>query len=372
MSTRSKHPNLEIDQAFTATDRVDVWEPAFSGALSFMRRRYTKNYLDDAVDVVVSGVPFDLGTTNRPGSRFGPRGIREASAQLAWGTPYWPWNFDPFSVLGVIDWGDVPCMPSEPEEMVDAVEAHATAVLQAGKSLLTFGGDHLIALPVLRAHAKHFGPISLIDFDAHTDTETDCGTYDHSAMFHHAVEEGLIDPDRSVQVGIRTHYDPDGHRFRVLDGDWVQNHSPKDTIDAISRTAGDHRAYLTFDIDCLDPSCAPGTGTPVCGGLTTNQAQQILRGLVDIDLVGMDVVEVAPHYDVSEITSLAAAHLAMEYLCVRAARKQRKSTGGVPRGGSGRCSPYVLFGSNVDALQLPLHLLPEWQGLASRQGFGIG
>ncbi len=324
MSTKSEPPDLVVDQALAATaGKTDVWEPAYSGALSFMRRRYTKDFRSDAVDVVVSGVPFDLGTTNRPGSRFGPRGIRQASAQLAWGAPHWPWDFDPFAILGVIDWGDVPCLPSKPAEMVAAVETHAAAVLEAGKSLLTFGGDHLIALPMLRAHAKHFGPISLIHFDAHTDTEDDPDMFDHGGMFHDAVEEGLIDPNRSVQVGIRTYYDPEGHRFRVLDGDWVQNHSLRAAIDAISETVGDHRAYLSFDIDCLDPSCAPGTGTPVCGGLTTNQALQILRGLVDVDLVGMDLVEVAPHYDVAEITSLAAAHIAMEYLCVRAARKRR-------------------------------------------------
>jgi agmatinase len=325
MSTKSKQPAPEIDQAFATTDgNAHVWEPGYSGALSFMRRRYTKDLLDDAVDVVVSGVPFDLGTTNRPGSRFGPRGIREASTQLIWGGPHWPWDFDAFSILNVIDWGDVLCLPGELEATVDAIEAHAAAVLQAGKSLLTFGGDHLIALPMLRAHAKHFGPLRLIHFDAHTDTESDTGMYDHGGMFHLAVEEGVIDPDRSIQVGIRTHYDRKSHRFRVLDGDWIQNHSLQATIDAISETVGDDQAYLTFDIDCLDPSCAPGTGTPVCGGLTTNQALQILRGLVSVDLVGMDLVEVAPHYDVAEITSLAAAHIAMDYLCVRAARKTRR------------------------------------------------
>jgi agmatinase len=324
VSKKSEPPDLIVDQAFAATGgKTDVWEPAYSGALSFMRRRYTKDFLDDEVDVVVSGVPFDLGTTNRPGSRFGPRGIREASAQLAWGEPHWPWGFDPFAILDVIDWGDVPCLPSKPAEMVAAVETHAAAVLEAGKSLLTFGGDHLIALPMLRAHAKHFGPISLIHFDAHTDTEDDAAMFDHGGMFHDAVEEGLIDPDRSVQIGIRTYYDPEGHRFRVLDGDWVQNHSLQASIDAISETVGDQRAYLSFDIDCLDPSYAPGTGTPACGGLTTNQALQILRGLLDVDLIGMDLVEVAPQYDVAEITSLAAAHIAMEYLCVRAAQKRR-------------------------------------------------
>jgi len=207
--------------------------------------------------------------------------------------------------------------------MVDTVEAHATAVLKAGKSMLTFGGDHLVALPLVRAHGKHFGPISLIHFDAHTDTEIEGGLLNHGCMFHHAVEEGMIDPERSIQIGIRTDYPRKDHRFRVLDTDWVHNHPLQATIDAIRETVGQHRAYLTFDIDCLDPSFAPGTGTPVCGGLSTNQALQIMRGLVDVDLIGMDLVEVAPDYDVSQITSLAGAHLALDYLGVRAAQKLR-------------------------------------------------
>jgi agmatinase len=207
--------------------------------------------------------------------------------------------------------------------MLDAVQAHAAEVLAAGKSLLTFGGDHLIALPLLRAHAEHFGPLSLIHFDAHTDTDEESDLYDHGTMFFQAVQEGLIDPDRSVQVGIRTDYEREEHRFTVLDGARIQNDPLSATLDAILKVVGERRAYLSFDIDCLDPSCAPGTGTPVCGGLTTNQALQLLRGLVDANLVGMDLAEVAPVYDAGGITSLAAAHLAMEYLCVRAARKLR-------------------------------------------------
>lgn len=314
--------DVEIDRAFVSKKGApNVFEPVYSGALSYLRRRYTKDFRDDSVDVVVSGVPFDLGTTNRPGARFGPRSIREASAQLYWAGTHWPWDFDPCSVLDVIDWGDVVCLPSMAQEMLDTVEAHATAILQAGKSMLTFGGDHLIALPLVRAHAKHFGPISLIHFDAHTDTEDGVGMLNHGSMFHHAVEERMIDPERSIQIGIRTDYPKQEYRFRVLDADWVQNHPLQATIDAILETVGDHQAYLTFDIDCLDPSYAPGTGTPVCGGLTTNQALQIIRGLVDVELIGMDLVEVAPDYDVSQITSLAGAHLAYDYLGVRAAQK---------------------------------------------------
>jgi len=312
------------DQAFTATDLHSlVWEPTYAGALSFMRRRYTKDYRDESVDVVVSGVPFDLATSNRPGTRFGPRGIRAASSQIYWGAPHWPWPFDPFEQLGVIDWGDVVFEYGNPQDLSEKLESHAADILRAGKSLLCLGGDHMIALPLLRAHSKHMGQLSLIHFDAHTDTYETGGSYDHGTMFRVAVEEGLIDPDRSVQIGIRTDYTRKGHCFRVLDGDWVQNHPLQASIDAIRETVADHPAYLSFDIDCLDPCYAPGTGTPVCGGLTTGQAMQILRSLVDVNLVGMDLVEVAPPYDVGEITSLAGAHLAMEYLCVRAAQKMK-------------------------------------------------
>jgi len=314
----------ESDRAIAGADNRTVGaEPSYAGVLSFMRRRYSKDFRAADVDVVVSGVPFDLATTNRPGARFGPRSVREASAQLAWGRQY-PWEFDAFEALGVIDWGDVYFEAGDPRSMLDAVEAHASAILEAGKSLITFGGDHFIALPLLRAHARHFGALSLIHFDAHTDTYEESGTYDHGNMFRHAVLEGLIDPDRSVQIGIRTDYPREGHRFRVLDADWVHARPPAETATAIRETVADHRAYITFDIDCLDPAVAPGTGTPVCGGLTTNQALQILRGLVAVPLVGMDLVEVAPGYDVGQITSLAGAHLAMEYLCVRSAQKRAR------------------------------------------------
>jgi agmatinase len=322
MSNEPEQNDELTDQAFTAPDLHSASaEPAYAGALSFMRRRYTKDYRDASVDVVVSGGPFDLATSNRPGARFGPRGIRAASAQIYWGAPHWPWPFDPFEKLGVIDWGDVAFEYGNPQDLSEKLMSHAADVLRAGKSLLCLGGDHMIALPLLRAHSEHLGQLSLIHFDAHTDTYEGGGSHDHGTMFRLAVEEGWIDPDRSVQIGIRTDYTRKGHRFRVLDGDWVQNHPLQASIDAIRDTVGDSPAYLTFDIDCLDPCYAPGTGTPVCGGLTTGQALQILRGLVDVNLVGMDLVEVAPPYDVGEITSLAGAHIAMEYLCVRAAQK---------------------------------------------------
>lgn len=184
--------------------------------------------------------------------------------------------------------------------------------------MLSLGGDHFITLPLLRAHAKRHGPLALIHFDAHSDTWKDeDGRSDHGTMFFHAVREGIVVPERSVQIGIRTH-NSDRMGFTWLDAAWVHENGAAAAITETLRIVGDHPAYLTFDIDCLDPSFAPGTGTPVVGGLTTYQAQSIIRGLKDVKLLAMDVVEVAPAYDHAEMTSLAAASLALDYLCLRA------------------------------------------------------
>jgi agmatinase len=310
----SSYPN---DLAFTARSLYGtVVEPTYAGALSFMRRRYTKELT--GVDVAVTGVPLDTATTNRPGARFGPAAIRAASAHLSWGPP-WPWGFDPFARLAVVDYGDCCFDHGRPGEIPERIEAHAAAILDAGVELLSLGGDHFITLPLLRTHARKYGPLSLIHFDAHSDTwQDEDGRVDHGTMFFHAAREGIVDPARSVQVGIRTH-NSDRLGFTWLDAAFVHEQGVAATVAQIRRIVGDHKVYLTFDIDCLDPSCAPGTGTPVVGGLSTAQAQAILRGLSDIDFVAMDVVEVAPAYDVSQITALAAATLALDYLCLRAA-----------------------------------------------------
>ena len=304
------------DHAFTGESLYGTYhEPTYSGTLSFMRRKYTKNL--DGVDVAVTGVPLDTATTNRPGARFGPAGVRAASAHLAWGPP-WPWGFDPFDRLAVIDYGDCTWDHGQPESMPDAVEAHAETIINSNASMVTLGGDHFITLPLLRAHVKKHGTLSLIHFDAHSDTwECTNGRLDHGTMFWHAAKEHLVDPSRSVQIGIRTH-NRDRLGFNWLDAAWVHDNGVLRTVEEVKRLVGKSKAYLTFDIDCLDPSFAPGTGTPVCGGLSTHQAQAIIRGLDGIDFVGMDMVEVAPVYDSAEITALAAASLVLDYLCLRA------------------------------------------------------
>lgn len=305
-----------VDQAFRARSPYGTRpEPQYSGATSFLRRPYATELVD--VDVAVWGVPSDLGTSNRPGARFGPRGIRAASAQLAWGA-VWPFGFDPCDRLRVVDWGDAWFDEGYRDRMLAAVEQRAGQALEQGASLLTFGGDHLVTLPLLRAHAHRFGPLALVHFDAHSDTWRE-DTLNHGSMFFHALGEGLLDPSHSVQIGIRTHND-ESHGFLILDASEVHRSAPAEIARRVRERVGERRAYLTFDIDCLDPSVAPGTGTPVVGGLDTRQAREILWGLAGLDWVAMDVVEVAPVYDVGEITSLAAATLALDYLCLRAAR----------------------------------------------------
>ena len=293
-------------------------EPTYSGITSFLRRRYTRDLT--GVDVAVTGVPYDLATTNRPGTRLGPRGIRAASTIMAWGDAVDGWNFDPFKDLAVVDVGDCNFDPGRPEQVPEAIYQHARDILNEDVALLSLGGDHFISYPLLRAHAEKHGPLSLIHFDAHCDTWKDEeGRIDHGTMFYHAAKEGIVDAAHSVQVGMRT-FNVDSHGYQVYDADWVHENGAKATIDVIKETVGNRPCYLTFDIDCLDPAFAPGTGTPVIGGLSTQQARKILRGLAGINIVGMDLVEVAPAYDVSEITALAGATLALDMLCLYAKR----------------------------------------------------
>ena len=293
-------------------------EPTYAGITSFMRRKYTKDL--KGVDVAVTGIPLDTATTNRPGARFGPRAIRSASSIMAWERPY-GMDFDPFDKLAVADVGDCMFDFGRPEKVPDEIEAHVWNIINDGPGLLSLGGDHFVAYPILKAHARKFGaPLSLLHFDAHSDTWADTNDrIDHGTMFYWAAKYGIVDASTSVQIGLRT-TNPDTLGFNVLDAPWVHEHGIAAVVEMTRKIVGDRPVYVTFDIDCLDPSFAPGTGTPVCGGLTSHQAMAILRGLQGINIVGMDVVEVAPSYDVGEITALAACHLAMEMLYLYACR----------------------------------------------------
>jgi agmatinase len=293
-------------------------EPTYGGALSFMRRKFTKDM--NGVDIAVTGIPLDTATTNRPGARFGPRAIRAASSIMAWEKPY-GMEFDPFDKLAVVDAGDCYFDHGRPESTPEEIEAHAFGIIEQGPALLALGGDHFVSYPLLRAHhRKHGGPLSMLHFDAHSDTWADENDrIDHGTMFWWAAKNGLVDPASSVQIGIRT-TNPDTLGFNVIDAPDVHASGVEAVVARTREILGSRPVYLTFDIDCLDPSYAPGTGTPVCGGLTTHQAMSVLRGLAGINVIGMDVVEVAPAYDAGEITALAGAHLAMEMLYLYACR----------------------------------------------------
>lgn len=290
-------------------------ENTYAGVVSFMRRLYTKELR--GVDLAVTGVPLDIATTNRPGARLGPRAIRAASSQLGVLLPY-PWGINPFDDYAVIDYGDCWLDVHNPATIKETIVAHARTILDSGARMLTLGGDHYISYPLLVAHVEKFGkPLSLIHFDAHCDTWPDDqpDSLNHGSMFYKAVKEGLIDPHHSVQIGIRT-WNDDFMGINVLDANWVHENGVKATIARIVDIVGARPAYFTFDVDGLDPAFAPGTGTPVPGGLTSAQALSIIRGLTSVDIVGADVVEVAPAYDHADITALVAAHVASELVCL--------------------------------------------------------
>lgn len=313
--------DIKIDGAISRKSPYGLaLEPTFAGVLSFMRRNYSKNL--NGADLVISGVPLDLAVTHRPGARLGPQGIRLASAEVASLKPY-PWGFDPFESMAVIDYGDCYLDVHNPMTIHDAIVDHARHILKSNARMLTFGGDHYVTYPLLQAHVEKFGkPLSLIHFDAHCDTWADDEpkSLNHGSMFYKAVKDGLIDPQHSVQIGIRT-WNDDFMGINILDAAWVHRHGTDAVIKEVNRIVGDRPAYFTFDIDCLDPAFAPGTGTPVSGGLSAAQGLAIVRGFTELNLVGMDVVEVAPAYDQSQITALAAAHIACDLICLMAKRK---------------------------------------------------
>lgn len=310
------------DQAFDADSVYGTEdEYPFSGTRSFLRRRLSRELA--GVDYAVLGVPFDLSTCGRPGARFGPEGLRRASAQLAWGA-VWPWDFDPFDRLAVVDYGDVFYRRGQVDALVDALLTTARRILAAGTRLIALGGDHMVTYPLLQAHAEVHGPLGLIHFDAHRDTMA-APELDHGTFAWHAMQDGFVDPHRSVQIGIRTHYTLDDP-VTVLHRPWVREHGVAALVAEIERVVGDGPCYLTFDIDAVDPAFAPGTGTPVVDGLLPGEVIETIRALTAPRIVGMDVVEVSPPYDHAEVTALLGASLILEHLCgVAASRPDRKT-----------------------------------------------
>ena len=306
----------QVDQAFAGQNSRGLsYENSFGGAVSFLRRRYSKDL--QGVDLAITGVPFDQAVTNRPGTRLGPRALREASTLQVFDPPYGWDGFSPLEEFDIVDYGDLAFDYANIPAFPGALTDHIRGILDAGAASIALGGDHYISFPILRAYAEKFGPLSLLQFDAHSDTwaDDDMTRVDHGTMFYKAVKEGLIDPNRSVQVGIRT-VNADNLGVPTIDAREVHERGPAETAGKIREILGDAQVYVTFDIDCLDPAFAPATGTPVWGGLSSGQAAIILRDLAGINMVGGDVVEVSPPYDTTGATAIAGAHVAMELICL--------------------------------------------------------
>lgn len=295
--------------------------PRFAGFTTFAR--LPRHDEVDHVDVGVLGIPFDSGVSYRPGARFGPGAIREASRLLQGYNQHL--DVSPFNVHQVADLGDVTANPFNVTDAMESIEREASRHLAAGTRLVALGGDHTIALPLLRATAKKHGPVALLHFDAHLDTwDTYFGQpYTHGTPFLRAHEEGLLLREHLCHVGLRAplHHASDLERdaeigFGVVSAEDVAEIGPREVAERLISRIGDKPVYVSIDIDVLDPAHAPGTGTPEAGGLASRELITILRGLKGLNIVGADVVEVAPAYDWAQITATAAAQLAYELISI--------------------------------------------------------
>ncbi|MFL5770449.1 MAG: agmatinase [Chloroflexota bacterium] len=301
--------------------------PRFTGPATFARLPYVRA-LDD-VDVALVGVPFDTGVTYRVGGRFGPNAVRQASVMLR---PYNPTlDVSPFEVLTCVDFGDIAIGPGFTERSYDAIEAAVAPIVEAGVIPILVGGDHACTLPHLRA-TRSRGPVAVIDFDSHTDAwDSYFGEkYNHGTWMRRAIEEGLVDVGHSIEVGLRGSVyeasDWTGLRSELgleyLTTEDVFRLGSSAVAAAIRERVGDRPAFISFDIDVVDPAYAPGTGTPEAGGPSARDLLAIVRGLTGIEFVGFDVVEVIPAYDPAGQTATLAANLAYEMLSLVALRRR--------------------------------------------------
>ena len=305
--------------------------PRFAGLSTFMRLPAIEDF--SKLDVALVGVPFDGGTTNRAGARHGPREIRNQSSLIR--RVHHVSGIAPYELLYVGDGGDCPVNPIDLHDAMAKITDFFGRIRLGGALPITAGGDHLITLPILRALA-HDKAVGMIHFDAHSDTNDRYfgdNPYTHGTPFRRAVEEGLLDPKRVVQIGIRgSIYDAADYDFaksvgiRIIFIEEFARRGPADVMQEARAVVGDQPTYLSFDIDVIDPSMAPGTGTPEIGGISTREAQTMLRLLEDLDIIGADVVEVSPPFDVGGMTALAGATVMFELLCVIAAKFSKRAS----------------------------------------------
>jgi guanidinopropionase len=296
--------------------------PRFGGIATFMRLPHVPLEEAKGIDIGLAGIPWDAGTTKRPGPRHGPRQIRDSSAMIR--RMHQITRLVPYDVANCADLGDCPVNPADVQDGLKRIETWFKTLVGKGIRPLAVGGDHLCSLPILRADCEK-RPDGMVHFDAHTDLYDQYFggfKYTHGTPFRRAIEEGVLDPKRTVQIGIRgTMYDPEDITYgekagvRIIRIEEAMEKGPQSVMEEARRIVGDAPTYVSFDIDMLDPVYAPGTGTPEVGGFTTFQAQQLLRGLRGLHIVGGDVVEVSPPFDPTGLTAYAGATMLFEILC---------------------------------------------------------
>jgi agmatinase len=318
------HPRVTANGKLGQVDATQV--PRYAGEPTFARLPRLAD-VADSTDVAILGVPFDSGVSYRPGARFGPSHIRESSRLLR---PYNPAaDISPFAAQQVADAGDLGVNPFDIAEAIATIEHGARDLMERSAKLLTLGGDHTIALPLLRAMKAKHGPLAVVHFDAHLDTwDTYFGAaYTHGTPFRRAFEEGLLDPAGCLHVGIRGPLYDRGDLtgdaavgFQILPATEVDDLGARGIAERIAARVEDRPVYVSVDIDVLDPAFAPGTGTPEAGGLTSRELLAVLRSFAARNLVGADIVEVAPAYDHAQVTGIAAAHVGYELLSALASR----------------------------------------------------
>lgn len=329
-------PDIQFNQPVSG-----LVTPRFGGIATFMRLPHVR--LEDAqkIDIGLVGVPWDGGTTNRPGPRHGPRQMRDQSSMVR--RMHQTFQINPYELANCADLGDCPVNPANVDDGLKRVETYFKTLVGKGIRPLSAGGDHLCSLPILRAVGER-RPVGMIHFDAHTDLYDGYFggfKYTHGTPFRRAIEEGVLDPKRTVQIGLRgSMYDLDDFEFgqkmgvRLIRIEEAMENGPAKTMEEARRIVGDQPIYVSFDIDMLDPVYAPGTGTPEVGGFTTFQAQQMLRGLRGLNIMGADVVEVSPPFDPSGLTAYAGVTMMFEVLCSMAedVARRRKSPVSSARG----------------------------------------
>ncbi len=317
------------DPRFLPQSGMDL--PRFAGIPTFMRLPHRRLEEAGEVEIGIVGVPWDGGTTNRPGARHGPRQLRDASTMIRMINQ--ASGLRPFHMARCADLGDAPVNPADLRDSLQRIERFFAEMRRMGVLPLTAGGDHLISLPILRGIVARNGPVAMIHFDAHTDFFDEyfggC-RYTHGTPFRRAAEEGLLDPSRTVQIGIRgTSYDGEdvewarAHGVRIVMIEELFDRGPEDVMAEARAIVGRHPCYVSFDIDAIDPSQAPGTGTPEIGGIPTHMAQRMIRTLAGLELIGADLVEVSPPFDPSGMTAWVGVSLMFELLCVLAEMVER-------------------------------------------------